>query len=265
MHPGRMAGQGGAQLFRNAANSRTFSRRSLHGQVAHEIGLRIVAGDLPPGSVLPTEEVASAELKVSRTAYREAMKVLSAKGLVAARPKTGTRVRPRDQWNMLDPDLLSWSFAAGPTPEFARSLFEIRRMVEPAAAALAAERGTEDELAEIEAALDVMKRCDPAAREAIDADLAFHLRILAATSNEMLVSLGYLIESALAQSFELSTRNPGARRSAIPLHAAVYDRIRAREPEAARAAMDTLLAGAWEDIAGLLAAGDGVETTGDSL
>ena len=83
-------------MLRSAANSRTFSRRSLHGQVAHEIGQRIVAGDLPPGCMLPTEEAASAELKVSRTAYREAMKVLSAKGLVESRPKIGTRVRGRD-------------------------------------------------------------------------------------------------------------------------------------------------------------------------
>jgi len=239
-------------VFGNAANSRTFSRRSLHGQVAHEIAMRIVTGELAPGASMPTEEAASAEMKVSRTAYREALKVLSAKGLVESRPKTGTRVRSRDQWNMLDPDLLSWSFAAGPTAKFARSLFEVRQIFEPAAAALAAERASEEELASIENALSEMKGCDPESRDAIHADLAFHLRILAASGNELLVSLGYLIESALAQSFELSTHRPGARENSIPLHEAVLVEIRARRPEGARKAMNHLLSEAWADIASLL-------------
>jgi DNA-binding FadR family transcriptional regulator len=249
---GPQTGAGGIFVFRDAVNSRTFSRRSLHGQVAHEIAMRIVSGALAPGSCLPTEETASAEMKVSRTAYREALKVLSAKGLVESRPKTGTRVRSRDEWNMLDPDLLSWSFAAGPSASFVRSLFEIRQLIEPAAAAFAAERATGDDLAAIEKALSGMKRNGPGARESIRADLAFHLGILAASGNEMLVSLGYLIESALAQSFELSARNPGARQNSIPLHEAVFQAIRQGDREGARQAMNTLLSGAREDVASLI-------------
>jgi DNA-binding FadR family transcriptional regulator len=239
-------------VFGNAVNSRTFSRRSLHGQVAHVIAMRIVTGELAPGSSMPTEQAASAEMQVSRTAYREALKVLSAKGLVESRPKTGTRVRSRDQWNMLDPDLLSWSFAAGPSADFARSLFEIRQMVEPAAAAFAAERAGTAELAVIDLALAGMKNCKPTSKDAIQADLAFHLGILAASGNELLVSLGYVIESALAQSFELSTHRPGARENAIPLHEQVFLEIKSRSPEGARAAMHRLLSTAWEDISSLI-------------
>jgi DNA-binding FadR family transcriptional regulator len=254
MHTPVNTGEGGGFVFRDAVNSRTFSRRSIHGQVAHEIGLRIVSGELAPGSSMPTEEAGSAELKVSRTAYREALKVLSAKGLVESRPKTGTRVRNRDEWNMLDPDLLSWSFAAGPTTDFARSLFEMRQIVEPAAAMLAAKRATGENLAAIGEALVRMQKNDPTSKEAIQADLAFHLGILAASGNELLVSLGYLIESALAQSFELSTRLPGARKNSIPLHEAVFVEIKARSPVAARDAMNRLLSEAWEDISSVIAA-----------
>lgn len=240
-------------MFRDAVNSRTFSRRSIHGQVVHEIAMRIVTGELAPGASMSTEEAGSSELGVSRTAYREALKVLSAKGLVESRPKTGTRVRNRDEWNMLDPDLLSWSFAAGPSADFARSLFEMRQIVEPAAAMLAANRATDQDLAAIGEALNEMGENDPTSKEAIQADLAFHLGILAASGNELLVSLGYLIESALAQSFELSIRRAeDGDKKHIPLHEAVFTQIKARSPDGARDAMNRLLSGAWEDVSNVI-------------
>ena len=135
----RGTGPGRNELFSKRGGSRTFSRRSIHGQIAHEIGQRILRGDFPPGAVLPNESAFSVELKVSRTALREAIKVLAAKGLVDSRPKIGTRVRPRNQWNMLDPDVLAWSFSVGDTERHAINLTEMRRILEPAAAALAAE------------------------------------------------------------------------------------------------------------------------------
>src|SRR3546814_15925564 len=93
--------------------SRTFSRRNIHGQIAHEIGQRILRGDFPPGAVLPNEATFSVELKVSRTALREAIKVLAAKGLVDPRPKIGTRVRPRAHWNLPDPNQLARTIWVG--------------------------------------------------------------------------------------------------------------------------------------------------------
>ncbi len=118
--------------------NRTYSRRSLHGQVANEIAQRIMSGEFAPGTILPNEADFSVKLKVSRTALREAIKVLAAKGLVESRPKIGTRIRPRDHWNMLDPDVLAWQFASDDVARFADDLFEVRQIIEPAAAALAA-------------------------------------------------------------------------------------------------------------------------------
>src|SRR5919108_94538 len=121
---------------------RTYPRRGLHGAVVHEIGVRIVRGELEPGDTLPENGLAD-EPAVSRTVVREAIKVLAAKRLVESRPKTGTRVRPRRDWNLLDPDVLAWQVEAGADTDFLAQALEVRRMIEPAAARLAAERAIE--------------------------------------------------------------------------------------------------------------------------
>ncbi len=131
--------------------------RSLHGHVVRELGRRIVVGDLQPGDVLPREEVLAESMEVSRTALREALKVLSAKGLIEARPKTGTRVRPKDAWNQLDADVLSWRCASMPTDDFIEKLVEMREIIEPAAAASAAKRRTTAQLAKIDHAYRKME------------------------------------------------------------------------------------------------------------
>lgn len=226
---------------------KTFSRRSRHGQIAVEIGMRIVRGDLPPGTVLPNEADLSDQFSVSRTALREAIKVLAAKGLVESRPKTGTKVRPRDEWNLLDPDLLSWQFATQPVERLAKDLFEIRLIVEPAAAAMAAERATEPQRDIIRQALADMALA-PDGEASIEPDLRFHQSILAASNNEFLQPLGSLIETAMATSFQLTNNVPGALQGSVPLHQAVYDAIAAQEPEKAREAMRILLDGALDDV-----------------
>src|SRR5882757_9951537 len=140
-----------SEADQRAPSSRTFSRRSLHGQVAHDIGRRILGGLVKPGELLPRETELSQRLGVSRTALREAIKVLAGKGLVESRPKTGTRVRPRSDWNFLDPDVLSWRYAGGVSADDVRALFELRRAIEPMSAALAAQRATPAQIVEINA------------------------------------------------------------------------------------------------------------------
>lgn len=248
-------------VFRTNANSRTFPRRSIHGQVAHELAMRIMSGAVDPGDSLPTEETASSGLNVSRTAYREALKVLAAKGLVESRPKTGTRVRPRAEWNMLDPDLLAWSFEAGPSESFARSLFEMRQIVEPAAAELAAERATDAEIAVMRDAVEAMTSAGPDLDLWVAADLKLHLAILATTHNELLESFGYLIDQALAQSFGLSSRDPSARAQSLPFHVALFERIEARDPQGAGNAMRHLLASARQDLEEVISAGQPVRNS----
>jgi DNA-binding FadR family transcriptional regulator len=227
---------------------RTYSRRSLHAQVATDIGGRIMRGEFAPGEVLPNESDFSAALKVSRTALREAIKVLAAKGLVESRPKTGTRVRAREQWNMLDPDVLAWQFAATEAVRFAEDLFEVRRIIEPAAAALASARAEGADLDAIEAAYSGMEAAGSDLEASLGPDLRFHLAILAATGNELLVPLGALIETALAFSIKISGTRPGANFHALPMHGAVLAAIKSRDPEAARRAMLVLLDESVEDV-----------------
>jgi len=226
---------------------KTFSRRSLHGQIAYDIGTRIVRGDILPGTVLPNESDLSNQFSVSRTALREAIKVLAAKGLVESRPKTGTRVRPRGEWNMLDPDLLAWQFATQPMERLAKNLFEIRQIIEPAAAAMAAERADDSQREAISRAFADMEAA-PDGDASVEPDLRFHQSILAASNNEFLQPLGALIETAMASSFRITNNAPGALQVSLPLHCAVRDAILAREPEAARRAMRVLLEDAAQDM-----------------
>jgi DNA-binding FadR family transcriptional regulator len=225
-----------------------YSKRSLHGQVAHDLGGRILCGDLAPGAVLPNEADFSASLRVSRTALREAIKVLAAKGLVESRPKTGTRVRPRTDWNLLDPDVLAWQFAAGPFTRFIEDLFELRQMIEPQAAAIAARRAGPVEVERIEEAYRGMEAAGNDSDLWIDPDLRFHQAIIRATGNELLWPLGAIIETALATSFRLSSADWDGPIHSLPLHRAILDAIRMRDPEAAQAAMHRLLDGAAEDV-----------------
>lgn len=122
------------------------TRRGIHGQIVEEVGNRIVRGDWQPGEQLPDESVFGTELEVSRTVVRESMKVLSEKGMIESRPRIGTRVSSREDWNHLDPDVLKWIFTNKPTKKHADDLIELRRLIEPGAAKLAAARISDDEI-----------------------------------------------------------------------------------------------------------------------
>src|SRR2546430_14427459 len=152
---------------------RTYPRRGLHGEVVHAIGLRILRGELQPGDPLPTEEELKAD-GFSRTVLREAVRVLAAKGLVHAQPKTGTRVRPRSEWNIVDPDVLAWRVEAGPDSELYEQVTEVRVGIEPQAARLAAGRATADEIAGIAEAYNGMAAGVKDASAYLAADLVFH-------------------------------------------------------------------------------------------
>ncbi|MEQ8966627.1 MAG: FadR/GntR family transcriptional regulator [Azospirillaceae bacterium] len=241
---------GPASADPHGADGRTYSRRRLHGRVVYELGGRILKGAWPPGATLPTEAELGGELGVSRSALREAIKTLAAKGLVETRPKIGTRVRPRELWHMLDPDVLAWRAAAPDVHHLATELLCVRRIVEPEAAAIAAARATEEDIAAIEAAWQAMVAAGNDPEATVGPDVRLHLAILQATHNDFLVSLGALTETAMAASIELSSTHPGAPETALPAHAAVVDAIRSRSPDAARAAMAALLDKTAETIAG---------------
>lgn len=235
---------------------RPFLRRSIHNQILHEVGERILCGVFMPGDILPSENALSDEFKVSRPVMREAIKVLAAKGLVDARPKIGTRVRGREQWNMLDPDILTWSFASREAEQYAIHLAEMRRVLEPEAAAMAAERATPEQLAKIVAAFAGMETCPEDTPEHIVHDLRFHQSILEATGNPFIASTGHVIESALLFSFKLSNQIENARNQSLPRHRDVLERIQAKDATGARRAMAALIDETWTDIEQFMAKRD---------
>lgn len=208
--------------------------------VAGTIGRRIVSGKYMPGETLPTEPRIQQEFGVSRTAVREAIRLLSAKGLTAARPKIGTRVRPTVDWNMLDPDVLRWQIDQNPTEEFIHALFEMREIIEPAAASRAAERATAEEITALGVAMDGIQNEGRGSPEQVKADVEFHMVILSASRNPMLRSVGAMIESALSISFKLGWRTVMAE-DAVLQHRSVYEAIQQRNGEEAFLAMRKLL------------------------
>ena len=161
-------------------------KERLHGSIARKLGVAIVSGRIKPGETLDNEIDSSERMAVSRTAYREAVRILAAKGLVASRPKSGTQVCPRSAWHLLDPEVLSWLFESQPSQDFVVGLFELRLIIEPAAAALAAERRSADDLARMRDALQRMERHGLANADGQSADREFHDAILAATRNPAL-------------------------------------------------------------------------------
>ena len=224
--------------------------RRLHGAIAHQIALDIVSGAYPPRTVLPNEDDFSRSLDVSRTAYREAIRILAAKGLVESRPKAGTRVTDRSHWNLVDPDVLAWHFEAGPPESYIQHLFELRQIIEPRCAELAAERRTEADLELMRTSLAAMERHTLRVPEGAVADLAFHHAIIEATKNEALVSLSPGISSTIKWVNRIKYGRPsgGLQRDPIPEHKAVFEAIRHRDLVQARDAMDHLVRLALADL-----------------
>lgn len=223
-----------------------YARRGLHGQVVHAIGRRIVRGELAPGSALDPEAVET-EFGVSRTVVREAVKVLEAKGLLEARPKRGTVVCERDEWNLLDPDVTGWHFAGAPDPGFLAALGELRQVIEPAAARFAAERATVADVAAMRDALTRLRADRGDLDASTAADIALHRAIVAAAGNELLARVGSLIEAGLRGRDQVAFSH-GWDGTYLERHAAVVDAIAARDPDAAESAMRDLVTDAARDV-----------------
>lgn len=215
--------------------------------MAHHLGTAIVSGAIAPGERLTGEVANAAALDISRSAYREAVQVLAAKGLVESRTKAGTRVLPRRRWNLLDPDVLAWAFAGEPDIGFIRGLFELRAIVEPAAAGLAAVRREKEEVDAMREALAAMRRHTLATEAGRAADRDFHSAILQATRNEPLMALSASIGAAVSWTTQFKQRTRVLPRDPVPDHRKVFDAIVAGDAPAAEAAMRALVELALED------------------
>ena len=227
--------------------------KNVHGRTLDLLGEAIVSGLHPPGSVVPPEPTLCEQFGVSRTVVREAIKSLVAKGLVSTGPKVGTRVLAAEQWNWFDPDVVAWHGRAGLSREFLRDLQELRRVVEPAAVRLAAERATPQDLAHIERAYAGMKDAIEHGGDYVLHDLAFHQGLLRACQNRMMVQMSKALSALLRTSFEISTSRRNGPAQSLPLHRAVLDAVIARDPVRAERACLVLIDGAGADIEHVLA------------
>lgn len=214
-----------------------------HRQVVEEIGRAIVSGAFPVGSILPGDAELAKRFQVSRTVLREAMKTLAAKGLVVPKARIGTRVTERQFWNMFDGDILTWHFEAGVSEEFLLNLYDIRQALEPAAAALAAERASLQQIAELKRLAEALGNPKHTIESLAYADLRFHLALATASGNPFMHTLGSLIEAALFGVFRMSSGSPDGHRAAevSASHMAIVDAIVARDPAMARLAMEKVI------------------------
>ncbi len=222
----------------------------LQGHVITELGRAIVSGRFAPGELLPREPELMAEFSASRPSLREALKVLAAKGLIEMRQKVGTRVRPRDLWNMFDSDVLAWHLGEeGVGPEqrdsVLRDLIELRHVIEPTAAQLAAGRATMDDLRRLRAALQAMEAATGDMANYARADVEFHMAVFKASHNVLLASFAYLVADFLRVSFSIQQKALNERDNRIQddvaQHRLVFEAINGGEGESAARAMRNVI------------------------
>lgn len=218
--------------------------RGIHGQTVETLASRILSNEYPEGTILDLPTL-RAELDVSLTALREALKVLTAKGMIDARQKRGTFVQPRSSWNMLDADVMRWHTASSTDPALFDQLTEVRAVVEPAAARMAAERATDEDIAALTEALDAMGAADDV-DAAVEADITFHRRLLLATHNDFLAQIAQIIAIGLAERDKfVHHANPS---SPLPSHRPVLDAVAAHDPDGAEQAMRALVDQSLQDL-----------------
>jgi GntR family galactonate operon transcriptional repressor len=214
-------------------------KESLHDKVVRHLALRILKGGT---STLPNEADLGDELQVSRSVLRESIKVLAAKGLLEVGPKTGTRVRPRKDWNLLDSQLLEWISETGFDEHFFDNICELRRIFEPTAAELAALRATPEDIAQIRSAWEDMRRNSHNWEGYNAADLRFHNAIQEAAHNELLSHVSKLSRVLLRISFAITSTSEERFSASLPLHRDVLDAVANGNPRAAKKYMEKVIA-----------------------
>lgn len=226
-----------------AARSATRNGRMAgHDEIAAVLGSEILSGVLPAGSRMPTADEVFERFGVSRVVVREVTKTLAAKGMIVAKSRVGTTVLPQEYWNWFDHDVLAWRVRLGFDEEFLMHLVQMRQAVEPAAAALAAEKRTAADILEIREALAAMARAADDRRGFVQADLDFHIAIAAASGNPLFRAFAAVVETALDAYFTLSTPMTGdAIVDTVALHTRIADAIVQQDRDAASRAMSAVI------------------------
>lgn len=213
--------------------------RNLTYGMLDRLGREIVTGRYDK-KAFPTEAELTEQYSVSRSVTREAVKMLTAKGLLSARPRQGTVVQPSTSWNLFDNDVLRWLLDRKFSMTLLRQFSELRLAIEPAAAALAARMSDAASRKPIDAGFQRMKAAEAGDDDSLESDIAFHISILQASGNPFYVQLKDLVETALRTSIRFTNRLKGHSAS-LPAHKAVRDAIFAGDPKAAHAKMELII------------------------
>ena len=217
-------------------------RDSLFSQVVDRVAIAIVSGEIAAGEVIPNESTIFGATTVSRSVFREAVKYLSGKGLIEARPKSGTRAAPVSSWNLLDPDVLRWSLSAGANEKFIHDLYELRSFIEPNVARLAALRRTEEQAQALRLAYVGMATTPPASPDNIRHDLRFHELLIESCGNDALMRLKGVVITTLMWAMSLQVGKTTADYvSALGDHRRVMEAVLNREGERAQTVMSVLV------------------------
>ncbi|MBF9200644.1 FadR family transcriptional regulator [Acinetobacter baumannii] len=207
--------------------------KSQHALIVQQLGLKIVSGEISENEKLPSEVDLCEEYKVSRPVFREAIRVLNAKGLTYSRPKIGTVVRPKEEWHLLDPDVLFWLIQTTPEHEFFKTLSTVRRVLEPELAYIAASTANEEDIERIKQAYEGMEKATTV-EEFIEPDIQFHLAIAKATHNDLLAYMSKMLVLPLQQSIQVTSLRPTLQGHSLPRHKAILTAIENKDPLSAR-------------------------------
>ena len=221
---------------------------NLTQQVAETLGSAIIRGDYNAQNPVPSEAVICEQLDVSRSAAREAVKSLAAKGLISSRARQGIRILPETEWNLFDADVLRWIRDSNPSLQLLKEFTELRVAVEAEAAKLAAERQDLEKIALIGQALERMKRAEQGLDDPLESDIAFHLSILNASGNRFFIQLGRIIDTTLRVSIRFTNMRTGVDAANYADHKKIYDGIVNNDPRSASTHSATLMISALATI-----------------
>jgi len=226
------------------AFARIPARENLHERVTRTLGLHVIETERSAERVaFPNEAELCHQLGVSRTILREAVKVLANKGMVEVRPRSGTKPRPRAEWHLLDPDILTWQAEVRPDARFLRDLCEVRLSIEPTAAGFAALRATADEISDVERCLMRREAVNAATQpdEAIDLDIQFYNTVVAASHNLLFQQLSATIRQPMRTALSYTVRLPASETLALEGHRALLEALKGKDPIGARAASEKIV------------------------
>jgi len=227
---------------------KSLAKLNLTQQLTHNLGMNIVQGKYQSDNRLPSEAELCAEYDVSRTATREAVKMLAAKGMIASRPKQGIKVLPQSQWNMFDTDVLEWILSANPSLALLKEFTQMRYAIEPQAAALAAANHDEDNLTLVRQAVNRMQNADEGLDDSLESDIAFHTAILQASNNRFISQMQEFTSTALRVSIRYTNKIKGVAGADVTKHRAVLTAIENQDAPLASKLMQDLLGEALELI-----------------